>query len=221
MKYISIGNSHFNKDIIYHLGFYEFNITYPFDNCISTISVVNDCLNNGWEKFLELDNPQTGLDNDDLIIWGQANHDDFDKLNAYQCQVYFPGIPINNNDDAKYYLQYYIDNMMNAINSSEDITFIFTNQIAMYVKDFRDKQELYYHKLLEFVDILKTKYNKSNIKILAFFVNQSFTDTAEVQTYSIPIEVEYISDNHESHYPESTFHFMDLTEKKLVEILNL
>jgi hypothetical protein len=220
MKYISIGNSSFNRDIIEILNLHEFDIYYPIDRAISSISVLNDCLSNGWEKFLDIGNPQTGLNNDDLIHFNEHNGTDQEILNAYQCIFYFLGISIYSNDDVKRLLGEWIDNLMNAINGTEDLTFIFTNQNAMIDKVYRDNQHLYYDRLLEFVDIIKTKYNKHNVRVLAFFTNESYTNTQEVQTYKIDIPEDVISDNHETYNPDTTQIFINQFLQKMTEILN-
>jgi hypothetical protein len=221
MKYISIGNSGLLKEVMENKKLCEYEKFYPFDRAISSISVINDCLLNGWNHFLDIGNPQTGLNNEDLVIFNEKFTDEYACLNAYQCLLYFFGMNINSNDDVKYELQRRIDTLMYEINNNDDLTFIFADECSLNVKEIRNRQDLHYAGLVEFVDILKTKYNKTNIKVLAFFVNTSFTNTAEISTYNLNIDEMYVSDSIQTANENSSIIFSRSVSAKLEEILNL
>jgi len=222
MKYISIGNYPCNISLERYEALHEFNIRYPFDDTVVNMAIVNDILSNGWDKYLDINNPQTGLDNDDLIEYRQQYMDlSTETVCAYQSFTSFPGYAFVSLDEMKGEIQYRIDNFMNAINGEEEITFIFANHLADFSKTWRDRQDYHYQKLLEFIEILQTKYNKTNIKVLAFLSNTTLADTEIIKVHSIDMPQDFISDNYEKNYDEASEHYKMMLNEKLEQILGL
>lgn len=224
MKYISIGNSDSSNDILDSFHLNEYDVFYPFDNAVINISVIKDIISNDWQKYLDFDNVLTDIDNQDLIELKQHYLEYFNGpaiANSYQSWVYFSGIALNTKDDAKYILQKRIDEFNKVMNSNEDVTFIFTNHPGLSMKIWRDNQSKYYQQLLELIEIIKTKYNKTNFQVLAFFINESFTDTQELKTYDINMPAEFISDNNETSTDDYTGYFRTVLKQKFKEVTNL
>ena len=194
MKYISFGVNCLPAMLFKNLYLKE--ETFPFDWCPNTLSVVAHCFKTDFKYFSNFDEKIENLEINKELTQILNNHKPNYPINYYNN--WFPHTT-KNISVLKEEIDRRVERLIHYLNSSEEITFVFINEHAIYNKLFLDKQDVYYNELLEICDILKNKYNKNNFKIISLFINKKFPDTEHLRNFNL--KHNFTNDKGDGYFP--------------------
>jgi len=201
--------------------------TLPFDWIPTTLKIVIDCLETDFVDYNKLGNFEIIPDfNDELYKFRMSNNPHFDSnyINYYG-NWFVHDLKLSQTELIKQNTRR-CDRFIELLNSPEELIFIYTNEEAIYINEYLDRQPCYYNDLITIQNIIINKFGKTNFKILAFFIdsnrerdyfNKTFKNTNHIICY--PVNWKNFSSNGEFHIREYINPFRETITEKLRAIL--
>lgn len=195
--------------------------TLPFDWSPSTLKIIIECINNDFENFAKFDTTPKIVKNfnDELARFQTIYCPNFDKKYINYYNVWFPHHVDMNEHEFSEMINRRIVRMINVLENKDGLIFIYSNEHAIYIKEYRERQREYYNDLIRFQQIMKNKYKKKYFIILAYFINETFPNIDNLYCYNINVDVKKISDNCETHNDNGFDLYRKTLQTKLRQIL--
>jgi hypothetical protein len=219
MYYISLG-----CNCLPALIFESFNLkreTLPFDWIPNTPKIVKDCLDTEFKYYTLFDTPTIKSDfNDELHRLQLQLAPTFKTSHINYYNNWFVHDTRLTQTELKVQQKRRISRFISLLNGPEELTFVFTNEHAIYLKEYYCRQKDYYNDLIDIQNIIINKYNKKNFKIMAFFVNEEFPATDYITTYSVHWDKDKFTENGELGDGTLYSKFREISKLKFKEVYN-
>jgi len=201
-NFVSLGSS-----CCIALSLKELNLkkhSFPFDWNPNVLKIVIDCLNTKFEYYKKLGNYEIKDNfNEELYKFKNIISPTFDiNYVNYYCN-WFPHDLNLSTQELNNQISRRCERFLNLLNSNNEIIFIYTNEEAIFIKEYKDNQINYYQDLINIQNIIIDKFNKTNFKIIYFFLcdlkydfTNIFKNTEYINCY--PIMWSEFSDNGEN-----------------------
>jgi hypothetical protein len=188
--------------------------TYPFDWIISNPIILYDFILNGPSKFLNF-NMNNNSCND---VTFTVIHDVYSKLLGHTTSCYALneyGIYFTHDLKDDIYEKYKrrCERFNDVIQSNSKILFIYTTEICIYHKGYRDLQDTYHDY------IIKISAMYPNCTFLCINLNKVYDDVTNVFNINVTCNTNTLSDDCEHHTPEYTDNYRKIVTSILKNVL--
>ena len=116
----------------------------PFDSVVSNPDIILDCFKNNFENFLNFEHNGNYLDKNLESFFKDIGHNVIQKrTNRYG--IFFNHYIDKNEEEIKEIFKRRIDRLYEILKSDKKILFVYSTELCIYSKYFRDNQDSYYN----------------------------------------------------------------------------